>query len=221
MIELFLLLAHDHLALEPDASVDDFLTALRSDDRTESRRDAVELATFHAAKGLEWPVVHLVGLEDGFVPIAHARSRAARAEERRLLHVATTRAQRELHVSWCRTRRRGDGVVAREPSPWLHAFVTDEPHVIAPPPVDTLPRHPHLDSPHRDPPALEALYRWRTAAAKRALVDPQAIVPDTAMEQLVAHPPTTTDELARVSGIGPGRARRWGDELLELLAPRS
>ena len=47
--------------------------------------DAVDILTFHAAKGLEWPVVHLAGVEDGLVPIGHAKRDAELAEERRLL----------------------------------------------------------------------------------------------------------------------------------------
>ena len=53
----------------------------------------IDLATFHAAKGLEWPIVHLAGLEDGLVPIGHARTEEAVAEERRLFYVAVTRAE--------------------------------------------------------------------------------------------------------------------------------
>ena len=55
--------------------------------------DAVELSTFHGAKGLEWPVVHVAGLEKGYVPIGYAKTGAQLAEERRLLYVAITRAQ--------------------------------------------------------------------------------------------------------------------------------
>jgi DNA helicase-2/ATP-dependent DNA helicase PcrA len=84
--------------------------------------NAVELATFHRAKGLEWDSVFVVGLEDGFVPIAYAQVETARAEERRLLYVALTRASRELHCSWARLRRTGLGRRReREPSPWLAA----------------------------------------------------------------------------------------------------
>ncbi|HLI43756.1 MAG TPA: ATP-dependent helicase [Acidimicrobiales bacterium] len=82
-------------------------------------QDAVQLMTFHRAKGLEWPVVFVTGLEDGFVPIAHARSSAAMAEERRLLYVACTRAEEELHCTWARERRFGDRAVVREASPFL------------------------------------------------------------------------------------------------------
>src|SRR5262249_2038570 len=50
--------------------------------------DAVDVVTFHAAKGLEWPVVHLAGIEQGLVPIGHAQTPAELAEERRLFYVA-------------------------------------------------------------------------------------------------------------------------------------
>ncbi len=121
-VEAFLEFAEDHLSLDPDATVNSFTTALRADDRLLASSDGVNLTTFHGAKGLEWPIVHLVGIEDGFVPIAHARTAAARAEERRLLHVAATRAERELHVLWCDRRELGGKSMDRKPSPWLSAF---------------------------------------------------------------------------------------------------
>ncbi len=84
--------------------------------------DAVELATFHRAKGLEWISVNVIGLEEGFVPIVYAQSDQALAEERRLLYVALTRASSDLHCSWARLRTMGTGrQVERQPSPWLAA----------------------------------------------------------------------------------------------------
>ncbi len=118
-VEAFLEFANDHLSLDPDSTVAAFRTALRADDRAVAPSDGVDLMTFHAAKGLEWRVVHVVGLEDGFVPIAHARTAPALAEERRLLHVAVTRAEQELHVLWCNRRDLGGDSVDREPSRWL------------------------------------------------------------------------------------------------------
>ncbi len=85
-----------------------------------SERDAVELATFHRAKGAEWTSVCVTGLEDGFVPIVYAAEGESLAEERRLLHVALTRAARHLACSWARRRTMANGrVVERQPSPWL------------------------------------------------------------------------------------------------------
>jgi DNA helicase-2/ATP-dependent DNA helicase PcrA len=86
--------------------------------------NAVDLLTFHRAKGLEWSVVFVTGLEDGYVPISHARSEAALDEERRLLYVALTRAIDELHCSWCTSRTFGRRRAKREPSPYLPAIDT-------------------------------------------------------------------------------------------------
>jgi DNA helicase-2/ATP-dependent DNA helicase PcrA len=82
--------------------------------------DAVELATFHRAKGAEWASVCVTGLEEGFVPIVYAVDDEALAEERRLLYVALSRAGTSLVCSWARRRTTANGrVVERQPSPWL------------------------------------------------------------------------------------------------------
>lgn len=75
---------------------------------------AVTLCTLHAAKGLEWDEVHIVGLGDGLVPIGHARTPEAVDEERRLLYVGITRARKRLSLSWA-TNAAGP----REPSRFL------------------------------------------------------------------------------------------------------
>jgi superfamily I DNA/RNA helicase len=96
--------------------------ALSLGDPARDSDDAVELATFHRAKGLEWTSVYVVGLEEGFVPIVYAQSAEARDEERRLFYVALTRASQDLHCSWARKRRMGNGrQMDRQPSPWLAA----------------------------------------------------------------------------------------------------
>lgn len=79
----------------------------------------VDLVTFHRAKGLEWSVVFVTGLERGLVPIGWATSPEALAEERRLLHVALSRAHDELHCSFARVRGPEGRRTRREPSPWL------------------------------------------------------------------------------------------------------
>jgi DNA helicase-2/ATP-dependent DNA helicase PcrA len=75
---------------------------------------AVTLCTLHAAKGLEWDDVHIVGLGDGLMPIGYARTAAAVDEERRLLYVGITRARRRLALSWS-----ANAAGPREPSRFL------------------------------------------------------------------------------------------------------
>ena len=97
-------------------------STLRNEDRAGG--DAVDIVTFHAAKGLEWSVVHVAGLEEGFVPIHHAETEDDLDEERRLLYVALTRARDELHCTWARKRAFGSRSLNRSPSPWLAAIET-------------------------------------------------------------------------------------------------
>lgn len=94
-------------------------TATRSDSSSPSE-GTVTLCSFHRAKGLEWRAVWLCGLESGLVPIAQATEAEARAEERRLLYVACTRAAERLHCSWAEQRSFGARPLRRQPSPWLH-----------------------------------------------------------------------------------------------------
>lgn len=90
------------------AELPDFLeeVALMSSADSDSREDSVTLMTIHAAKGLEFPVVFIVGMEEGILP--HARVQedgpAALEEERRLCYVGMTRAREELHVSYAHSR---------------------------------------------------------------------------------------------------------------------
>jgi DNA helicase-2/ATP-dependent DNA helicase PcrA len=87
-------------------SVDGFLaflrTSLRGEDVEDAGNDAVELLTFHRAKGLEFHTVFVTGLERGLVPISHAKTSDALDEEQRLLYVAASRAEQVLHLSWSR-----------------------------------------------------------------------------------------------------------------------
>jgi DNA helicase-2/ATP-dependent DNA helicase PcrA len=71
----------------------------------EARSDAVVLLTLHAAKGLEFPVVFLIGLEEGIFPHSRARDRKEDVEEeRRLCYVGMTRARERLYLTWARER---------------------------------------------------------------------------------------------------------------------
>ena len=224
--DAFMSLAADHLTLEPRATIGDFTVSLRSDDRVGEAVDAVELCTFHAAKGLEWPIVHLVGLEDGLVPVAFARSRAAREEERRLLYVAATRARQELHVMWCSSRVVASKPMERSPSPWLEAFVGDQPadQTLTGPPREVLDLLQRLKESHSgDDPAERAselltdLHQWRSAAAHVARIKPSAVLKDSTLRRIAEQEPSSISELSAV--IGPIMAHRFGPRLLEIIHP--
>jgi DNA helicase-2/ATP-dependent DNA helicase PcrA len=81
------------------------------------------LMTVHMAKGLEWPVVVLAGLEDGLFPLARAVGEpGGLEEERRLCYVGLTRAREKLYLSWARTRYRNGRLELSEPSRFLEAL---------------------------------------------------------------------------------------------------
>ena len=98
----------------------------------ESEADAVQMSTIHAAKGLEYAHVFLIGVEQGLMPHAgrsdseggdrgtEMLDAATRLqEERRLMYVAITRARKTLTVTWCRQRKRAREMLEREPSPFI------------------------------------------------------------------------------------------------------
>ena len=77
-------------------------------DKEEGEEEGVTLMTLHTAKGLEWPVVVMTGLEHGLFPLARAEEQpSGLEEERRLCYVGLTRAKDKLYLTWARARRRG------------------------------------------------------------------------------------------------------------------
>ncbi|MBT8126161.1 MAG: UvrD-helicase domain-containing protein [Gammaproteobacteria bacterium] len=96
----------------------------RDDDKQHS--DAVQLMTLHAAKGLEFPHVYLVGFEEGLLPHQTSIDEDSIEEERRLAYVGITRAQRSLNLTMARTRKRYGERVLCEPSRFLEELPEDE-----------------------------------------------------------------------------------------------
>ena len=96
-------------------------------DQDEYKRDApVTLMTVHSAKGLEFPIVFVVGLEEGLFPHSRAATdRAELEEERRLAYVAMTRAERHLYVTHAMKRRVYGEELASEPSTFLNEMPTE------------------------------------------------------------------------------------------------
>jgi DNA helicase-2/ATP-dependent DNA helicase PcrA len=100
----------EYVANTEDATISTFLqeVALMTDqDEAEDEGDKVTLMTLHAAKGTEYPVVFVAGLEEGLFPLEQAtQEKAELEEERRLFYVGVTRAEKRLYLSWARSRYR-------------------------------------------------------------------------------------------------------------------
>jgi DNA helicase-2/ATP-dependent DNA helicase PcrA len=223
-------LGREHLALDPTGGTAAFAAWLRSTLLTEDTAgtDAVDIVTFHAAKGLEWPVVHVAGLEKGFVPIHHAEDDPeALDEERRLLYVALTRARDELWCTWAERRAFGSRSLRRTPSPWIDAIraasgsATDleapEERARAARAARATRRRPQAVG-ESDKPLFEALRAWRKSRAAGADVPAFVIFNDATLQQVAHRRPTTRTELMEISGIGAVKVERFGDELLRLVA---
>ncbi|MGA5123191.1 ATP-dependent DNA helicase UvrD2 [Streptomyces pseudogriseolus] len=113
-------LAQDFAAARAGATLADLVVEL--DERAGAQHaptvQGVTLASLHAAKGLEWDVVFLVGVAEGMMPITYAKTDEQIEEERRLLYVGVTRAREHLHLSWALSRSPG-GRPNRRPSRFL------------------------------------------------------------------------------------------------------
>ena len=237
-LEALVKLAREYELLDTGASVPGFGAWLRAtvqQDEPEAGGDAVDVVTFHRAKGLEWPTVFVAGLERGLVPIGRAETTAAEDEERRLLYVALTRAHEELHCSWSERRTFGERSIARAPSPWLATIEAAVRALAAEGPggdwraylEGERARLRALDGgagsaaragARPDPDVLAALKSWRARAAKAAAVPPYVIFHDTTLAALAERRPADRDELLTVPGLGPVKAERYGHDLLSLVA---
>ncbi|WP_443042967.1 ATP-dependent DNA helicase UvrD2 [Streptomyces sp. NBC_00370] len=113
-------LAEDFVRAKPSATLSDLVAEL--DERAAAQHaptvQGVTLASLHAAKGLEWDAVFLVGLTEGMMPITYAKTDEQVEEERRLLYVGVTRARQHLSLSWSLARSPG-GRASRRPTRFL------------------------------------------------------------------------------------------------------
>ena len=156
-------------------------------DKYDATADAVVLMTIHAAKGLEFPVVFLAGMEDGIFPSEQNRGDAAEmSEERRLAYVAITRAKEMLYISYAKERMMyGRTLYGR-----LSCFIREEL------PVELTAR----DVPRREPPRSTGFYGYRDSAPKPA--------PAPTFGELARRP--------EIGGTAPKRgAEKFGLEKLE------
>ncbi len=123
LMDLVTTLDETDAARSPAERLERFLEDLSLDqDREEENEvagDAVTLITMHSCKGLEYPHVHVVGLEDGLLPHARSKEEGTLDEERRLFYVAITRAQLTLTLSHCAARKKYGQLTPCHPSRFL------------------------------------------------------------------------------------------------------
>jgi DNA helicase-2/ATP-dependent DNA helicase PcrA len=207
----------DDLARDPAATLATLVAEL--DERAAAQHapavDGVTLASLHAAKGLEWDAVFLVGLSEGLMPISLAETDAAIAEERRLLYVGVTRAREVLELSYARARTPG-GRGGRRRTRFLEGIWPDEgPGRRAggrrrTPAVELTGDH--------DPALFEALREWRTRVAVEIDRPAYTVLVDATLAGIAQTKPRTVAELARVRGIGPAKIDQYGASLLAIVA---
>ncbi len=240
-------LADELVADEPEASLARLLAELqtRADSRHPPTVQGVTLASLHAAKGLEWDAVFLVGLNDGTLPIQHAlggggaAEEAAIEEERRLLYVGVTRAREVLGLSWSLARNPG-GRQNRRRSRFLSGLVPDDDvaarvkstagpkdgrrrgrcRVCGSPLIGAmatkLGRCASCPS-HVDDELLAALRAWRKERSADLKVPAYVVFTDATLIAIAERKPADSAGLVAIPGIGAAKLERFGAEVLALV----
>ncbi|UER54991.1 ATP-dependent DNA helicase UvrD2 [Kineosporiaceae bacterium SCSIO 59966] len=235
-------------ATRPGARLTDLVAEL--DERAQAQHaptvEGVTLASLHAAKGLEWDAVFIVGLSEGLVPISFAETPDAVEEERRLLYVGVTRAREHLHLSWSLARTPG-GRSSRRPSRFLDglrpASTADGGRSLAAAGAGRPTRRARV-APVRcrtcggplatavekkvgrcatcpatyDEGLLEALKEWRARTAGEAKVPAYVVFTDATLVAIAETLPRDLPALSRIAGVGPVKLDRYGAEVLGVLA---
>ncbi|MCF6467535.1 ATP-dependent DNA helicase UvrD2 [Nonomuraea sp. MG754425] len=201
--------------------------------------EGVTLASLHAAKGLEWDAVFLVGVTDGMLPIIYAEGPEQIEEERRLLYVGITRAREHLSISWALARAPGgrkgrrqsrflDGLTGRGSAPPRLTPSGRERRQVATPVSCRVCAKTLVNATEQklgrcsacpadyDEGLLESLKSWRTATAKEAKVPPYVIFTDVTLQAIAERAPTTEQELLSIAGVGKVKLDRYGEAVLTL-----
>jgi DNA helicase-2/ATP-dependent DNA helicase PcrA len=201
----------------------------------------VTLASLHAAKGLEWDAVFLVGLSEGLMPISFADTPEAVDEERRLLYVGITRAREHLFLSWSTARTPG-GRANRKPSRFLDGLRPDSvasssirgkgaaPRRKAAVPASCRVCGTMLSSgaerkvgrcsqcpPSYEEQTFDALREWRKEVALAADVPAFVVFTDATLTAIAEARPETLEQLAGLAGVGPSKLEKYGEAVLAVL----
>ncbi|MET3949618.1 DNA helicase-2/ATP-dependent DNA helicase PcrA [Arthrobacter sp. UYEF36] len=201
----------------------------------------VTLASLHAAKGLEWDAVFLVGLSEGLMPISFADSPESVDEERRLLYVGITRAREHLFLSWSTARTPG-GRANRKPSRFLDGLRPDSvasssvrgkgaaPRRKAAVPATCRVCSTMLTSgaerkvgrcnqcpPSYEEQTFDALRQWRKDTALEADVPAFVVFTDATLTAIAEARPESLEQLAKLPGVGPSKLEKYGEAVLAVL----
>jgi DNA helicase-2/ATP-dependent DNA helicase PcrA len=195
-------------------SIAGFVAELAERFAPERQGRGIQLMTYHRAKGLEFEAVFLPRLVDGELPFRSKRGPADPDEERRLLYVGITRAKRHLFLSWPQDAK-------GEASPFLVEL-----GVTAPPkrePDGRAVRAPAGSRPKvGPPPGGEALFgrlkEWRKQRAAADGVPAYVVFHDRTLQEIARQRPASPGALGRVSGVGPAKLERYGEEVLAVVA---
>ncbi|EPH00345.1 hypothetical protein HMPREF1531_02453 [Propionibacterium sp. oral taxon 192 str. F0372] len=204
-------------------------------------KTGVTLSTMHAAKGLEWEAVAVIGVSEGLVPFMAATTPAELAEERRLLYVALTRARTTLRISWATGGAHGRG--NRTPSRYLRrAGLVGvgcggesrrerpmRPSKRRSPGCRVCGEHLSLAEEIKlgrhlgcevsaDEQLFEQLRAWRSRTAAAASMPAFVVFTDSTLRAIAEQRPASRAEFLKVPGIGVAKLERYGDELLRLLS---
>ncbi|WP_445169256.1 ATP-dependent DNA helicase UvrD2 [Mycolicibacterium sp. Dal123E01] len=239
-------LVDDEVAARPQLEFPALMAELRvrADSRHPPVVQGVTLASLHAAKGLEWDAVYLVGVADGTLPISHALAHGpdseAVEEERRLLYVGITRARMHLEVSWALARTPG-GRQGRRPSRFLNGIA---PQTQAEP-TPNKPRRQKGATPRCrvcnavlttapsimlrrcetcsvdiDDELLAQLKDWRLRIAKELKVPAYVVFTDNTLIAIAESLPADEAALVAIPGIGARKLEQFGPDVLELVRAR-
>jgi len=203
--------------------------------------DGVTLASFHAAKGLEWDAVFLVGLSEGLVPISYAKDQAGYDEERRLLYVGITRARKHLFLSWSLARTPG-GRAHRYPSRFLDgiksvrqassrqqttykkreqklipAICSNCGSFLTSAKERKLKRCASCPAAY-DEALFDQLRTWRSDVARSNSVPAFVIFTDATLMSIAEHQPDSVQGLSKIVGVGRSKIERYGEAVLAVLA---
>ncbi|TCN34918.1 DNA helicase-2/ATP-dependent DNA helicase PcrA [Kribbella orskensis] len=240
-------MASDFAAANPEAGIVALMAELdrRASIQHAPLAEGVTLATLHAAKGLEWGCVFIVGAHEGTLPISYAQTPAQVEEERRLFYVGVTRAKDQLSISWSTSRSPGGrgtrgptrfldpiGVRTSRTSEWEPSSRTrgagraersDKPipkcrvcgRGLTEPAARKLGRCEDCPS-SMDQDLYDALFAWRAERAAEESLPAFVIFTDATLTAIAETRPADERELLRIPGIGRIKVSKYGEPVINI-----